>query len=125
MTTRRSRQPNVDGGRQHRHEVKLSDEQEVVLAALAADRGLTISRFLVDSALPSGRARSVLPTEVVTELYSIGNHLGAIGRNVNQIARIANSTDDVTRDAAATFAAVRRAAYRISGLIDSTLATVE
>lgn len=43
----RRRRANVDGGRQHRHEVKVSPEEEGMLLRLAEAQHVTIPRLLV------------------------------------------------------------------------------
>jgi hypothetical protein len=45
--------------------------------------------------------------------------LGGIANNVNQIARATNATGQAQLEMSATFAAVRRTAERIDGLIDA------
>ena len=57
----RRRRANVDGGRQHRHEVKVSPEEEAVLLRLALQHRVTVPRLLVEAAMSmvKGTARSM------------------------------------------------------------------
>lgn len=115
----RRRRANVDGGRQHRHEVKVSPEEEGMLLRIAAAQHVTIPRLLVESALSS--ATSVTPTErrnAMAELFAIHRLLAAVSNNVNQMARVTNATGEVQSELSVTLAAVRRTAERIDAAID-------
>lgn len=115
----RRRRANVDGGRIHRHNVRVSPEEEGELLRLAAAQHVTIPRLLVESALAAARGET--PTqrhEAIAELFRVHRLLGAISRNVNQLARQANATGEVPAELAATLVAVRRTAERIDQLVD-------
>ena len=73
--------------RPHAHRVKVTEEQEARLAELAAARGITVARLLVESALSGGAASAVERAAVVAELSVLGSAVGRVGVNVNQIAR--------------------------------------
>ena len=55
----RRRRANVDGGRMHRHEVKVSPEEEAQLLALAEKHRVTIPRLLIEAALERGQREPV------------------------------------------------------------------
>ncbi|MBW9211761.1 MobC family plasmid mobilization relaxosome protein [Mumia sp. zg.B21] len=113
----RRRRANVEGGRQHRHEVKVSPDEEETLLRLAAEQRVTIPRLLVESALASGET----PTErrdAMAELFTLHRLLAAVSNNVNQIAKATNATGEVHEDLRATLNAVRRVAQRIDQAID-------
>lgn len=115
----RRRRANVDGGRQHRHEVKVSPEEEGVLLRLAEAQHVTIPRLLVESALASGRSET--PTErrnAMAELFALHRLLAAVSNNVNQMAKATNATGEVQAELSATLKAVRRTARRIDDAID-------
>ena len=107
----RSRQSNVVGGRVHRHVVKLTDEQELAVQAAARVQGVTVARLLADSALTAPRAS--VSREDLTELFETTRLIGALGNNLNQIAKVANSTGELVPETAATLAAVRRVFDRV------------
>ncbi|WP_308116106.1 plasmid mobilization protein [Rhodococcoides corynebacterioides] len=110
----RSRQSNVVGGRVHRHVVKLTDEQELAVQAAARVQGVTVARLLADSALKAPRAS--VSREDLTELFDTTRLIGALGNNLNQIAKVANSTGELVPETAATLAAVRRVFDRVRTL---------
>ncbi|WP_308128650.1 plasmid mobilization protein [Rhodococcoides kroppenstedtii] len=110
----RSRQSNVVGGRVHRHVVKLTDEQELAVQAAARVQGVTVARLLADSALTAPRAS--VSREDLAELFETTRLIGALGNNLNQIAKVANSTGELVPETAATLAAVRRVFDRVRTL---------
>lgn len=115
----RRRRANVAGGRQHKHEVKVSPEEEGVLLRLAAEQHITVSRLLVESALMSGATET--PTErknAIATLFGLHRLLASISNNVNQIARATNATGEVQTELRATLDATRRTAERIDRAID-------
>lgn len=115
----RRRRANVAGGRHHKHEVKVSPEEEGILLRLAAEQRVTVSRLLVESALMSGAAET--PTErknAIATLFGLHRLLASISNNVNQIARATNATGEVQTELRATLDATRRTAERIDRAID-------
>ncbi|QAY65001.1 plasmid mobilization relaxosome protein MobC (plasmid) [Xylanimonas allomyrinae] len=115
----RRRRANVYGGRQHRHEVKVSPEEEGMLLRLAEAQHVTIPRLLVESTLASAAAET--PTErrnAMAELFRLHRLLAAVSNNVNQMARATNATGEAQAEMSATLAAVRRTAERIDAAID-------
>ncbi len=101
----RDRQFNVVGGRAVRHVVKVTPEQELELVALAQDRGVTVARLLVDSALD--RERNVIATrDDLVQLFALSNLVAAVGRNINQLTKVANSTGEFPAELRASLDAV-------------------
>jgi len=116
----RRRRANVDGGRQHAHLVKVSPEEEGILARLAAAQRVSIPRLLVESAIASEHAGET-PTErrnALGELFALHRLLAAVSNNVNQIARATNASGEVQEDMRWTLAKVRDTAERIDAAID-------
>lgn len=115
----RRRRANVEGGRQHQHKVKVSPEEEAVLARLAAEQQVTIPRLMVESALASESSET--PTQrkqVIAELFALHRLLASVSNNVNQIARATNASGEAQADTAVTLAEVREVAVRIDEAID-------
>jgi hypothetical protein len=81
--------------RPHVHKVALTDEQEQAMAERAAERGITVPRLLVESALAGGADQAAARAELAGELFRIVRMLGQVGNNVNQLARSANVTGEV------------------------------
>ena len=112
------RRRRVEGGRQHRHEVKVTAEEEGRLLALALRYQVSVPKLLVDSTLSGGATNAAGREELLAELFRAHRLLAGIANNVNQIARATNATGEAQAETSATLAAVRRTAERIDGLID-------
>lgn len=104
--------------RPHAHRVKVTVEQETRLVELAGARGITVARLLVESALAGGAQSAAERAGTVAELTVLGNALGRVGVNVNQIARAANATGEVQPATEATLGAVREVAARLAVVLD-------
>jgi len=107
------RQRREEGGRRHRPTVKLSDREYAVISARAESLGISVPRLLVESAM----AGSVQPVTERHALYSqliaARRTLAALGNNLNQIARAANSGAAVPPEVAAAAAHVIAAVGRV------------
>lgn len=108
----RSRQHNVLGGRVGgRHVVKVTPEEELLLQSHAEKAGVTVARLMVEAALTPERSR--VPVGELTELFALTRLVGALGSNINQMAKVANSTGEIPPEAFAAFDAVRRTCRRL------------
>lgn len=115
----RRRRANAPGGRQHRHEVKVTPEEEAVLLRLALAQEVTVPRLLVESALAAETGEtSTERRNAIAELFRVHRLLAAISNNVNQMAKATNATGEVQQDLVETMRAVRRTAGRIDEGID-------
>jgi len=115
----RRRRANVEGGRQHRHQVKVSAEEEGMLLRLAAEQHVTVPRLLVESALAVNKGETATERrQALAELFAVHRMLAAVSNNLNQIARKINAGGRPTGELAATLAAVRRSADRIDAAVD-------
>ena len=79
--------------RQNRLEVRLNDSEDIKLHELMSETGFNASqliRILI--------SRTEIKTRPPDELPKLLRELSAIGNNVNQIARKANSTDSIAED---------------------------
>ena len=79
--------------RQNRLEVRLNDSEDVKLHELMCETGFNASQ-LIRSLI----SRTEFKTRPPDELPKLLRELSAIGNNVNQIARKANSTDSIAED---------------------------
>ena len=110
----RRRRANARGGRPHRHEVKVTAEEESRLTELAAEQGVTVPRLLVESAMSGERGETPSERrELITELFAVHRSVAGVANNVNQIARKLHTTDElavetrqVLRAALATMAGI-------------------
>lgn len=79
--------------RQNRLEVRLNDSEDIKLHELMRETGFNASQ-LIRSLI----SRTEIKTRPPDELPKLLRELSAIGNNVNQIARKANSTDNIAED---------------------------
>ncbi|MBF4636201.1 plasmid mobilization relaxosome protein MobC [Agreia pratensis] len=104
----RRRRANVRGGRQHRHEVGVTPEEEALLLQRSLARGVTIPRLLIEAALASDTGQTVTDRhDSLVELFRIRRYLAAVSNNVNQIARATNAGSPAGGELAHTLKAVR------------------
>ncbi|MGO1569358.1 MAG: MobC family plasmid mobilization relaxosome protein [Brachybacterium sp.] len=133
----RRRRANVpaDQGRV-RHEVVVSQPEELRLKAAADRQGLTVPRLLVESALHAVDAAqggmSLTDRQALyTEVFSVNRKMAGVANNINQIAKQANSHDGFTRDEAEELTAEAKELYgqmralvmRLEGVADEVAAT--
>lgn len=86
---RRTRRP---GGRRQRLEVTLADDELAALRAKAGSAGVSIQRYLVDSALHADRPPVPDLRRTQGLLMSLRKEVHKVGTNLNQLAKVANST---------------------------------
>lgn len=117
-----ARRRRVEGGRQHRHVVRVTPEEEAQLLTLALRYKVSVPKLLVDSALAGGSEAAAANASVrhalVTELFGIHRLLANIANNVNQVAKVANATGGVPPETGAVLASTKRTADRIDALVD-------
>lgn len=90
---RRSRNPSE---RTRKTTTRLSDIEKAEIVAAAAQRGVTVARFLAAAALATARGSTTLHTNeqldtAIDELAALRTALSRIGNNINQIAYIHNA----------------------------------
>jgi len=113
------RRRRVPGGRQFRHEVKVTPEEEAQLLQLALAQRVSIPLLLVESALAGGGETPAERRSAIEELFAVHRLLATIANNVNQIAKATNATLETQPETFATLAVVRRVAERIDEAVDA------
>lgn len=76
--------------------VRLRPEDHLMLRERAAGRGMAAATYASIALRAHLRAVAPIPDRELTELKRAVGALGAIGRNLNQIAHVANQTGRVT-----------------------------
>ena len=121
---KRQRQQRVSGGRPHRHNIRLSDEQQTLIATAAEAAGMSVPNLLVETtltALASDRQLSVAERRALFgELLAVRRLLKAIGANVDELAA-ANTTGQLPPEVAPTMHAVAAMVNRL----DTAMAPVK
>ena len=97
-----------------RHVVRVNAEQEARLQARADERGITVARLLVESALAGGADAAATKAATMADLFLVVRLLGQVGNNVNQLARVANATGALPPEAPAALASLTRATDRLT-----------
>ncbi|MEV0493259.1 MobC family plasmid mobilization relaxosome protein [Streptomyces atratus] len=90
---RRTRNPSE---RTRKTTTRLSDDEKAEIAAAAAQRGVTVARFLATAGLTAARGpvamhRNDRLDAAIDELAALRTALARIGNNINQIAYVLNS----------------------------------
>ncbi|MEU6664053.1 MobC family plasmid mobilization relaxosome protein [Streptomyces sp. NPDC046821] len=90
---RRTRNPSE---RTRKTTTRLSDTEKAEITAAAAQRGITVARFLATASLTAARGSTALHTNeqldtAIDELAALRTALARIGNNINQIAYVLNS----------------------------------
>jgi hypothetical protein len=111
---RRSRQVEP---RPHLVKVKLSDAERLALEARAIRIGVSVPRLLVEAALAGSAQTLTERRALLGELFGARRLVAALGNNVNQLARVANSTGRVPEELAAAAGAVVRVTARLDAAV--------
>jgi hypothetical protein len=99
------------GGRQRVVGVSLSPEEEAWIVPRAAAKGLSVQRFLVESALPEGRPSILVWRALSREFLAVARDLhGCV--NLNQLTHLAPVRRDVPSGADEVMAEVRAGGRR-------------
>lgn len=94
--SKRARQANAPGGRSVRRVVKLTELEDNALMLRAANLGVSVQRFMVESALAHEKGETVTARhDAIETLLRLERQLSAVGNNLNQIARVANATGEM------------------------------
>lgn len=103
--------------------VRLRPEDHVALRERAAGRGMATATYVSMLLRAHVRAIPPLPDRELAELKRIVAGLGMIGRNLNQIARVANQTGRVTGPSAADLRGILSACEALREHIKSLVKT--
>ena len=116
------RRRRVVGGRQHRHVVRVTPEEEGTLLGLALEYHVSVPKLLVDSALAGGADAAAMNAsarkELLVQLFSAHRLLAGIANNVNQMAKATNATGAVQAEMVVTLQRVRELADQIDAFVD-------
>ena len=93
--------------------VRLSPEEEAWIVPRAAAEGLSVQRFLVESALPEGRPSLLARRALCREFLAVARDLHGACVNLNQLTHLAHVRRDVPSRADEVMAEVRAGGRRI------------
>lgn len=89
----RRRANSASGPRQHRVVIRHTDDEWVRVSALAAAQGISVPRLYERALLAGGVVAAAELSAIHDELYGVRRLLGIDSNNLNQLARIANTTE--------------------------------
>ena len=101
------------GGRRRIVKVLLSPEEEAWVVPKAAAEGLSVQRFLVESALPEGRSSLLARRALYREFFAARRDLSGACTNLNQLADLGNQRRAVPTGVEASVADVKAAMERL------------
>ncbi len=101
------------GGRRRIVKVLLSPEEEAWVVPKAAAEGLSVQRFLVESALPGGRPSLLARRTLYREFFAARRDLHGACTNLNQLAHIGNQRREVPTGVGGSAAEVEAAMVRL------------
>lgn len=111
----RKRQINIEGGRTVERKVRISEFQDRAIVAAAAVQGMSVPRLMVESALAQEHGETMTERrESLTRLMQLQGQLAAIGNNLNQIAKTANATGEISRELTHSLAYLHRAVAAVT-----------
>lgn len=118
-----SRSSRLGGGRRReRLTIYLSGEERELLAARAANSGVSMSKILVDAALHAGSSELIdgaTLNEYLRVLTDLQGQVRGMAGNLNQLAHHANTTQNFPRDAADTAKRARRLILEVEDVLES------
>jgi hypothetical protein len=80
----------LPGGRRRVVFVRLSPDEEAWIVPKAAAEGLSVQRFLVESAMPEGRPSLLARRALYREFFAARRDLHGACTNLNQLAHLGN-----------------------------------
>lgn len=115
----RRRRSTGEAVRVHVVKVRLSPAELQEMTEKAGRLGITIPRFLAESAL-AGEGQTFTEQRALLEAFLSARRLiGMIGNNVNQIAKVANATGHLQPHAPVVLEALGRVAARLQAAAEA------
>ena len=116
----RRRRANVpqDRKRDRRYEVSVNQDEDVQLQARAIAAGVTVPRFLFESAMSAHVETDTDRKAAIAELFKLRRDMAGVATNVNQLAKWANEERAFPADAEAVVAEYRSVVADIRVALD-------
>lgn len=102
--------------------MKVTDVELEALRARAGEAKVSVPRLLVESALARGGDSVTARDQLATELFATHRTLAGAARNMNQVARKANTIHEVPTDFGAVFEDLRRVGMKLEQVVDGLIA---
>ena len=116
----RRRRANVpqDRKRDRRYEVSVNQDEDVQLQARAIAAGVTVPRFLFESAMSAHVETDTDRKAAIAELFKLRRDMAGVATNVNQLAKWANEERAFPADAEAVVTEYRAVVAEIRVALD-------
>lgn len=116
----RRRRANVpqDRKRDRRYEVSVNQDEDVQLQARAIAAGVTVPRFLFESAMSAHVETDTDRKAAIAELFKLRRDMAGVATNVNQLAKWANEERAFPADAEAVVIEYRAVVAEIRTALD-------
>ena len=111
------RMRRLPGGRRTVVFVRLSPDEEAWIVPKAAAAGLSVQRFLIESALPEGRPSLLARRALCREFLAVARDFHGACVNLNQVTHLAHVRRDIPSEADEVMAEVRAGGRRIVELV--------
>ncbi|GAB3583080.1 hypothetical protein [Calidifontibacter terrae] len=113
------RRRRTDGRRPHRTVIKHSDEEWARVQSIARAQGVSVPRLYEQSLHAGDVVAAAKLSQIYAELLVIQRLMANAASNINQVAKVANSTGDVEEDRLlAAYGFLRQQADRLSALMN-------
>ncbi|MFC7387167.1 plasmid mobilization protein [Sphaerisporangium rhizosphaerae] len=109
------RQRRQEGGRPHKHTVRLSDAEQDIIAARAAEAGVSVPRFLAEAGLAGEAGAASERRAAAAELLAVRRMLATVGGALDQLSATAGATSEA-HDARAMLHTTERILARLDEL---------
>jgi hypothetical protein len=106
----------LPGGRRRVVFIRLSPDEEAWIVPKAAAEGLSVQRFLVESAMPEGRPSLLARRALYREFFAARRDLHGACTNLNQLAHLGNQRREVPLGVEGCVAELEAAMERLVGL---------
>ena len=117
------RMRRLPGGRRRVVFVRLSPDEEAWIVPKAAAEGLSVQRFLVESAIPEGRPSLLARRALYREFFAARRDLHGACTNLNQLAHLGNQRREVPLGVERCVAELEAAMERLVTLAGSSWRT--
>lgn len=113
------RRRRTEGRRPHRTVIKHSDEEWARVQSIARTQGVSVPR-LYEQALHAGDVVAAAKlSQIYAELLVLQRLMANAASNINQVAKVANTTGEIQQDRLlAAYAFMRAQADRVSAVMD-------
>ena len=113
----------LQGGRHQQVRVRVSDEELGQLQRMAAEAGVSVQRLVLEQLLVGGRPTVSARRRATDEFLGMQRQLVGLATNVNQLARVGNSSGVVPAGTAEALSAISRLEIQVATVLEQLAST--